>query len=832
MKLQTLLAILLLLVTNTSFAAIEGFEFVDTNNTDRLIPTSTNTATLINNSSSIGVHISAGLDRKIEVKVLEEGALIGSASSGVITINDSYSPFGNEYFGTYLEIPLPLDGTYVIEATTLSLSGDVVDTTSTSIIRDTKQPSGDDLSVKYMYGGHINSLLPQGSWYLSAQMGSYTSTLIQVSNIEDTSGIRSVDFESFTLDSSGNPVFYKSVGMTYSVSLQTAEVNLSSHGSIFPSSNGDVPYAARAKITDNAGNISYTAYQSVYWDSVRTDTLEAYGVKVPGSTNIMAGLTGFDPYVNSMEVDENPVTILYRVAAWNYRDSSGNFNNPGGLMVSGATAIYTDRDDGYVYFTDTGPIGSITIHWRNQAHYRNVTGPSLYTVVPSDKAPITPRALYGQYFYSDWGTFGNWSRRVYKHELPLSIEKIRLHVEPRNFEQIARHGGSVSCIIPVGETYCDAVLATPWEMTEGSARYFHDYFNVRNTEESLVSNPTYPVGSYNDLYYPSIENTAFDSETKELFVRIVQDCQDCYQKRIGLSKYQLQDINGNSLGLSPKQVSQNAGTFEVVYDLTQLPEGAYSIYAYAEERHGPSDTTFALDYNSDKTAPVISFGYEGGAIPSEVSDLRNVSFTLTDPSSISEIEILLTGSRYQIEYQLGYSLLDQQGNSTSYTLELPKLFPTLEEGETYQIQVSAADEYGNRSSKTVNISYKPDNLIIMEPFYYVPFTPSTPIYIADGSPLGLIYTNSALTLENSMLATGVQTAEMTNNAASSFPIGIESDSGWVEILPGQTKEFGIDLGNGEPLYVEIYPITNGNEGTADFIFNINQLTSEHLHSQP
>lgn len=818
----------LMLVISPCHAAIEGFGFVDTNDINQIVPTNTATATLVNNAGELGVYVSAGLDRKVELNVIENEIVVMSDISPVINVNDSYNPFGKEYFGAYFNLNLPSDGTYIIEAKTISLSDVVVDTTSTTVVRDTEAPTSDNLTVKYMYGNHNNALLPSGSWYLSAQMGSYTSTLINLQNLTDSSGIKSVEFESYTLDAEGTPTLYKSVDMAYSVSLQTAEVNLSSHGSIFPASNGDILYQARAKIEDNSGNVRYTDFQDVYWDSVRIDTLEAVGVLVPGSENVMAGLTGFEPYVRGMSVDQNPVTILYRVEEWNYRDGSGDFDNPGGLMVYSAEAVYTDRDDGYVYFVDTGPIGSITIYWRNQAHYRNVTGPSLYYVVPSDDAPVTPRARYGEYFYSDLNDFGSWSRRVYKHELPLEIQKIRLHVEARPFEQIARHGSSVTCNIPAGETYCDAELENPWKMEEGGARYFHDYFNVRNVEETLVSNPTYPVGSYNDTYYPTIESTFFDNETKELHTKIVQACQDCYQRRIGLYRYQLQDEQGFKLDLALKSYTKNAGTYDLVYDLKELPEGKYNIYVYAEEYHGPSDTQFAVEYTSDKTPPQIILGYEGGVLPSEITDLRNVSFTLTDTAQINDIEVILSGSRYQIEYQLGYSLLDSDEQSSSYTLELPKLFPTLEENETYELEVTAADEFGNRSTTSASLSYKPSNLIIMDALDYVPIKDSIPLYMTNDAPLGVIYTNNALTLENSMLATGVQIAEMTNNATSSFPIGVESNTGWIEVLPGQTKEFGVDLKNGDPLNVVIYPISNGEIGSADFLFNINQLTSEHL----
>lgn len=812
-----------------SHAAIEGFEFTDPSNDSKLVKTNTSEATLINNAGLLNVHVSAGLDRRIRIKVKQGTDVISTEIGDVITVNDAFSPFGNEYFGSKISVSIPSDGDYSIIAETVSLIGDVVDSKKVDIVRDTTPPTFDTMNVIKMYGGHVNSLLPAGSWYLS-HMQSDHHTTIQVTGLSDPSGIGTTELETFTFDDQGNRQPYKQQEMTYTESLKTTALNLFTYKYMFPhGDNANTRYQTRAKLTDRAGNVTYTNYQDVYYDTVTTNSLMAIGVKVPGSNNTIAGLTGFEPYVGSMEVDTNPVTILYRVEAWNYRDDSGNFNNPGGLMVAGADAVYTDRNDGYVYFTDTGPIGSITISWRNQAHYRNITGPNLYYVVPSSTAPVTPRATGGQYFYSDTNAWGSWSRRVYNWELPVQIEKIRLFAQARPFEQKAVHGGTNTCNIRAGATHCDIVLSSPWKMVHGGSAYYHSYFNVRNLEETLISDPIYPVGTYNDNYYPTVEETSFNEDTKVLSVRIVQACQYCYQGRIGLSKFELQDQNFEKLDITPIKSTYNGGTFEIEYDLTQLPEGSYQIYVYAQERHGPEDRKLAVNYVSDKTPPTIQFGYDGSSLPPQVTDLRQVSFKLTDISDIKDIEIKLTGSRYDIDYQLGYSLSNVSGDSQTYQLELPKLFPTLEDGEVYSLTVTAVDEFNNSTTDSVDISYKPENLIVMKTIDYLSSAVNQPLYLSDDSPMAVIITNSALTLENSMMATGLQTAEVTNNITSAFPIKLRASSGWVDIYPGETKNVQIDLGTGKPLHVEIYPIDAGVEGKADFLFNIPQLTSAHLN---
>ncbi|MEZ8885300.1 Ig-like domain-containing protein [Vibrio sp. 10N.222.54.B12] len=827
MKFRLCFLSICLTASGLAHSAIEGFEFTDTLGISKLVKTNTAESTLINNVGQLGVHVSAGLDRRIRVNILQNGVAVTNSTGNVITVNDSQSPFNSEYFGSLLNVSIPSEGSFTVQAQTLSLDGEVVNSETTNIIRDVTPPASDDMSVKYMYGGYVNSMLPAGSWYLSAQMGSYTSTIVEVKNVSDTSGIDNIEMETFTFDAEDNRIPYKSKSLAYTESKLSAEINLSANSTLFPVGNAIDRFQTRTKISDKAGNVTYTAYQDVYWDSLRTDTLEAVGVLVPGSSNVIGGLTGFQPYVRDMEVDTNPVTVLYRVADWNFRDDSGSFDNAGGIWASGANAVYTDRGDGFIYFVDTSPAGAIGISWRNQAHYRNVTGPSLYSVTLSDSARQTPVPRYGQYYYSDTQDWGSWSRRVYNDELPVQIERIRLFVNARSYPQIAYHAGH-SCSVPTGQDVCDVILSSPWTMTAGGSAYYHSSFTVRSEDQTLSSNPTYPVGSYNDRYYPSVEETSFNEDTKVLSVRVELTCHTCYQNRIYMDRYELQDADGNKLNVSRFNSTVNSTTFEGQYNLTELPEGTHEVYVYARERHGPDTRKHAVTYVSDKTAPSILMGYDGSTLSDQVTDLRKVTFTVSDSSSINDITVSLRGSRYDIDYQLGYSLIEETVNSQTYQLELPKLFPTLDENEIYSLSVVAADEFSNTNSILRSFSYKPENLIVMDTIDYLASQSNTPLYLSNGKPMAIILTERALTLENSMLATGDQQGEITNNASSDFPIRIQTKNGWVEVTPGETKDIVIDLGNGDPLYVEVYPVSDNNNGQADFLFNLPQLSSAYI----
>ena len=114
MKLR--LCFLSLCLTTSGFAhsAIEGFEFTDTLGISKLVKTNTAESTLINNVGQLGIHVSAGLDRRIRVSILQNGVAITTTAGNVITVNDAYSPFSSEYFGSLLSVTIPSEGSYTV----------------------------------------------------------------------------------------------------------------------------------------------------------------------------------------------------------------------------------------------------------------------------------------------------------------------------------------------------------------------------------------------------------------------------------------------------------------------------------------------------------------------------------------------------------------------------------------------------------------------------------------------------------------------------------------------------------------------------------------------
>ena len=110
-------------LTASGFAhsAIEGFEFTDTLGISKLVKTNTAESTLINNVGQLGVHVSAGLDRRIRVNILQNGVAVTTTTGNVITVNDSQSPFNSEYFGSLLNVSIPSEGSFTVQPTKGSL---------------------------------------------------------------------------------------------------------------------------------------------------------------------------------------------------------------------------------------------------------------------------------------------------------------------------------------------------------------------------------------------------------------------------------------------------------------------------------------------------------------------------------------------------------------------------------------------------------------------------------------------------------------------------------------------------------------------------------------
>ncbi|USD58838.1 DUF4165 domain-containing protein [Vibrio sp. SCSIO 43140] len=811
-------AMTLSVLSSVSLAGIEGTSFTDTNGSHIERKVSPVGETFFNNQSALKLYISSGLDRRIRVSVNYNQAQTGQMTSHIIGIDDRLTYQNDTFYGVTFDISTPNDGTYELFIETLDLTGTVVATETVVLKRDTQGPVIGELNG-YGYGGYEgHTFQPANSWLWSAWNDNY----LEYQGITDAdSGISKVELETFVMEPT--QTLYKTRVLAYSESTQTARFTLSQDRGFLPQGdNAETPFGFRYKVTDVAGNVSYSPIQTIYYDTFAFNPGEnvVHAVYDPDSSNVIAGLSGFVPYQSGMTVKTNPIQWLYKIDNNNYSSFA-----LGGLGCVGAKQVILDyNSEGYTYCLYDRSYNYLNgnyVRFNQRATWS--VGYLSYNLVLADTAPLSPVNNGSQYRYSDRG-WGSWFREVKISELPVRIEAVKRFAEPRSYVQVFKHAG-VECQIPIGETECTAEFprTDAWELTMGEMVYYHSGSSLTNQEGTLVSGPSWADVHTNAKYAPEFRSVTLDEVNKTLAASIHLEPAGSYFDRVRLGKIELHDTTGN-LNVSPSCVRQSQD-WECVFDLSALGHGVYDLNVYAEARMGMNQRSEGIDYISDKKAPELKWYYEDSeTVPNRINDLRSLSFTVTDDSAVSVTELRIESPAYNLDLILGHTVQSVDGQTTAYAIELPRLFPSLEEGQDYVITLVVTDEYGNSTKSELLTEYEPSNLITLDvqPFLDIDRNLET----VNGDSLARIYSQNPLVLETGQLATGVQTAEFSvaNNATYSLVVG--ADSGDVVVRPGETKTIQIDLGTeGERLDIHIYPAVANAEAEAQFLFSIPQLRS-------
>jgi hypothetical protein len=585
------------------------------------------------------------------------------------------------------------------------------------------------------------------------------------------------------------------------------------------SDNGDTLYGVAYEVTDNAGNTSVSEVQPMYYDSVGAVGLELIGVRNPNSTNEIAGLVGYDPYVSGAEVNENPISFIYRIPKAEHM-----YYRRGGYSAVGHSKLITDHDDEYVYavfersygFTDGNYVG-----FRDQRSWRvaNVS----YNLKLGDGVPKAPARVSGaEYLYSDIG-WSSWYRRGIKvDQLPIKILASRQRVEPRDYVQVWNHHG-MTCRIEPGEEICEAYLPTPWELVDGSSAYYHGSSSINSEDNKLVGPPGWADVTYNAQHAPEIKS--FDlSEDFVLTANVFQPLAGYWFDTLRLADVYLIDGNGTRLPIN-RSLTRAGVDYEATWDLSQLPEGSYDISIVAVENHGLKTTEqSAVSFNNDTTKPSISVGYDGNqGVPDTINNLRKLEIELVDNFSevfIESIELKTRDS--ELDVRLGYSLLEVSDDQTTklYAPELPRLFPSLIEGKIYDILIRVRDSYGNTTTESLSFSYMPENLVVMTTQRGL--STATALLRPDNEALNYLESNIELKLDDGRMATGYQEAIITLEPTSDFPIEVLGQT----LNPGESQTVTIDLGvSGGRLNIPLVPLSDGVEGKTNLMFEIPSLAT-------
>lgn len=796
-----------------AIAAVEQVSYTDIYGENQSLSVVQGRTEYINNQSSVSFSVSSGLDRRLQFIVKQGSAVIYDTTTDVINIDDLISDNGRSYYGKKISANMSIDSDYTVDVKTLNLAGEEIDTEHYLLSRDTTPPTSNEITIS-SYGGTTNSLTPRDIWYT----GYYSHNYFQVDNIKDnSSGINKVELVSYT--TVGGKSEYKRKVLNYDASAQLARFNFNTDSSFLPrGDNGDTLFGVEYHVTDNAGNVYRSPMISLYYDTIGSRGLELIAYREPGSGSVMGGQVGYVPYVPGNTVNENPISVMYRMPANEHAN-----NHRGGYLPVGQSSVITDQNDGYYYIIFTRPYGFTNGNYVRFRDRRSWTTSNVsYNLKLSPNAPKAPvRVGAAEYLWSDRG-WSSWNRWLIQNDiLPITISGSRQKVEPRPYIQRWVHAGH-ECLIPIGAEYCE-IRHAPWQLKKGSSSYFHQGSTIESQDKSLYGSPSWADATYNDQYYPIISDISKNG--MELVANIEQPMAGSWFDNLRLRNVWLEDEAGNRLSITRKALTRNGVYYEAVFDLSTLEEGEHQIYVAADERHGPLTKKIAFSYLSDRSEPEVTINYHDVAVPETIADLRDLEINISDTLSEVKIDSLsLVSTDGLVDVTLGYTRKssDSNGRNKVFQPELPRLFPTLEQGVNYVLKVNASDAYENQNALEITFKYLPDNLIQLGVIEYLPV--NIPLLDEEDNSLASI-TSNELKLDDGRMATGEQKAFVSLKSSAEFAIRVDANT---TVSPGETKEIIIDLGDsGGSLNIPIYPDNPGEDGIGGVLFEIPQLKSKY-----
>lgn len=795
--------LLLSLFSGMSMAGVEGYQFVDTNGTTRLVEGS---ESLLNPASTFTVYASAGLDRQLYCKLIDTSTTVAKQeiTSDWVRVSDRQTFDGREFYGKQLQFNAVPDGTYSVQCQILDGSGAVQDTTTKPIVIDTLGPSYSGVFGEGN-GGYGTTAGTAPVWYLGVQSNAgYDFVGLDV---DDLNGIKSASVVAEAKDGSG---FSKQFSATYNSLSKKTFSDMYVIGAYLPQSNLEIPFDLTIVITDNAGNVTRTTPQRVYYDNYSGAPSEPYGVYDPDilDADAVDGISGFAAYVPGMTVKTNPITLLYKVPV-----SNTTYVTQAGLNVANGVGTVEKQQVGdYVYFKVTAPFG---ISSANQIKWvdfgRWAAGGIGYSLVLSPNAPQSP-SLQGAYFKLNGQTeIPLWSQHLIQNsELPTQMDNFRFVVSVRTYDQQISFKGQ-SCIIPAGQAECSIPLTIA--LNQGSAGYLHDGITLRSyglSNPELIASAAYAEPTWNDQYYPVMNSYSFDANTGYLTAYITQPSAGAWFDRLELKSATL--LFG-SYELQPVSKSQTGADFEIKYNLNALPDGSFPLKLKMIENHGPTTVTDLFNYTIEKTPPVITISNNGNDSFSSIIGLDNLSVQITDASPITVGSIVLTGGPANDSIYLAYS---DKGNGT-YALEYPRIYPSMVSGDTYTLKVTAEDSYHNASTKSAVFTYQPPNLVSAGDINVLSI--SQAITDNTDNPIAQVNTGVLRTEEGS-LAAGPQEAYFTLRSDAEISVKILGQV----VAPGQTVTLSVTPVDGI-ISIPLYPAQSGMTGKSPFMFEVPQITS-------
>ena len=590
-------------------------------------------------------------------------------------------------------------------------------------------------------------------------------------------------------------------------------------GSGMPSSDLNEEFTFNFRVTDNAGNVLNIPPQRFLYDDQMGEYTPFAVHDARVSTSVVPGISsGYVAFKQGLSVLENPYKMVIRIPKTNWKPYRNGgitiLNNYGGTQV-------ISEDTRYVYVEAKLPQGPLDGNYYRPVNTYEWSGGGLTQYadwLTWDPAAVKSPA-WGSPSIERQKADGTWFDSVtWKYfkasDMPVNLTRIRFNVQARPYDQ--KITGGATCNIPAGSTSCTVALNQA--LTIGTSGYLHNGYEVRSTTEATFFMPQWENVVWHTLG-PSVTGYDYNNATNLLKVYVNEPGDGSYFDHVNLSQVWLSDKARNNavIPVNGKQTGRNAasGNYAFEFNMKDIPEGSYDVQINAKDTF---DNTGSRAYKTvviDNTPPSVNISYENKPINKTVTvyGLENIRIKLGDALTRPALtRMTLRGGPVSDAVELSWVKL---GNDL-YAPNYPKIFPSLNEGETYTLMVQATDEMNNVEESSVEFNYLPNNLVRLDNLKTL--SVSTALKTSDNIPLAVLYA-SQLRKKDGSIATGLQDAVLTVRKDAAFGVTVNG----VSAAPGESKNIQLDLGLGDSRSFPIFPSVSGISGTTEFMVNIEEL---------
>lgn len=671
------ISLAILCVTTQAQAELVSLSYTDTHNNQ--ISTSPNVQ-FINPTSDIAFSLSAGIERKVRISILNEnGDIVASKTSELLGAESRINVDGKEYYGDIISLPTPTEGHYTLKSEILTGQGNSIQSDEYRITIDVTPPVFHGQIRKIGHSsGSIDVITNNG--YGDNKYGELVAENVK----DELSSVSKTIF--FTIDKNNVRKEIPAIN-DFDKNKTSVLVNNVVNSTLTPYdlSSYNMGFGAY----DKAGNYSeISRLINVEKDGNYSKSTEIYNPVEDKWESYKANMVIYENPVRARDVRKTTEHINFNNSDYGWNDKNYNLVE-GENLYRNFSFLYPNKGSYLTYITKAGNY--------KYTRYNEFK----FTLAEDVYIPSNPLKLIFKIKGENWST-GNTLRL----KSPSIIEKVRIYADTREHNQRA----SISiknqyCIIPSGEEYCE--IEINHNIDTGSS-YTPYTFQVGDEDGKNMLFGGY-MYTYWDFDAPEVNMVTYDESS----LTIIANVYDKNRRQINsptmfqTQKFELVVENNNDETIYKENLVEELDihNYRVTFDTSKIPDGTYKIGVRATDTY---DNVSEIKYIDeplifDRTAPTLKI-----VSGDKINKLEEVIIQMSDnhPEGGSFTQIQLSGGSVNEKINLPVRLIGKD----TYQLEYPVLFPTLEENERYVLSIVATDPQGNKSTVQKEFLYEPPRI--------------------------------------------------------------------------------------------------------------------------